>query len=219
MKYFIALAALFCVGLIGISVYIANQQDGGGPRLIPIHSAYTQRMADGAWVTGNRDSKIVVSEYADFQCPACRTMSTILNEVVAIDGKNIRFEYHEFPLTTIHNKSTLAAEGAEAAGRQGKFWEMHDLLYARQTDWENKLPSSFQSDMYDMAQTLGLNLEQFKRDLKDTSIQDPINADVQKATELNLTATPSIFVNGKAVETFPQDAKEMIDMIHKMAAE
>jgi protein-disulfide isomerase len=73
--------------------------------------------------------------------------------------------------------------------------------------------------MYDMAQTLGLNLEQFKRDLKDTSIQDPINADVQKGTELNLTATPSIFVNGKAVETFPQDAKEMIDMIHKMAAE
>lgn len=220
MKYLIVLAALFCIGLIGLSVYIASQQDAGsGPRLTPINDSYDQRLKDGTWVKGNRDAKIVVQEYADYQCPACRSMYSIMNDVMAAEGDKIRFEYHNFPLTTIHNKAVLADKGAEAAGRQGKYWEMHDMLYARQIDWSTKLPSSFENDMADMARSIGMNVEQFKRDLKDPGIEDPINVEIQKADSLGLTATPTIYVNGKTIDKFPQDAKEMLQIIKTMAGQ
>ncbi len=105
-----------------------------------------------------------IIEYADFQCPACSAMAPVMSEFLK-NHPDVRLVYRHFPLS-FHANAQLAAEAAETAGAQGKFWEMHDLLFSRVSEWSELEADAAQAKMTDFAEELGLDAELFERDLK-----------------------------------------------------
>ena len=153
-------------------------------------------------VYGKADSKVTVVEYGDFECPACAAYFTIVQQIKANYGDTIAFQFRHFPLVQIHQNAMAASRAAEAAGKQNKFWEMHDLLYTQQNAWAKSATAN--SIFEDYATQLGLSVEQFKTDMAAQSTLDTINADVREGQKLNVTGTPSFVINGQKIEETPQ---------------
>lgn len=150
------------------------------------------------WVKGNPSAKVVLMEYADFQCPACATFSKVVARLNGEYGDRVAFVYRQFPLKQIHSNAAIAAYASEAAGKQGKFWEMHDMLYERQSEWSES--NEAQKLFTDYAATLNLDLGQFQADSEAKDIQGKIDASYAEAVRLGLTSTPSFILNGKQIE-------------------
>jgi len=162
-----------------------------------------------AHIKGNADASVTLTEYSDFQCPACGQFFGILEEVLADYGDSVRFEYKHFPLSSIHPYAVPAAKAAEAAGQQGKFYEMHDKLFENQQIWSaGANPQAF-FNAY--AEEIGLDIALFKTHMKASVINDKITNEFREARELGLTGTPSFFLNGQRMqfETY-QDFAEQI---------
>lgn len=145
-------------------------------------------------VEGNPFAPITVIEYSDFQCPYCAEAFSSLKQVMANYGQNIRLVFRNFPLMQ-HPYSNLAASVAEAAGLQGKFWPMHDLLFNRQKSWTQQ--TDVQNIFTGYAQELNLDLNKFKNDLNSPEVKNKIQADVDKANQIGVNSTPSFFINGQ----------------------
>jgi len=149
-------------------------------------------------VKGDAGSQVVLTEYSDFQCPACGQFSQIVAEVMEEQGENVRFEYKHFPLISIHPFAVPAAKAAEAAGQQGKFFEMHDKLFENQQIWSaNANPQTYFNSY---AEEIGLDMTLFKTHIKASVINDKINAEFKEARDLGLTGTPSFFLNGRRMQ-------------------
>jgi len=153
-------------------------------------------------VYGKADSKVTVVEYGDFECPACAAYVPIVQQIKANYEDKIAFQFRHFPLVQIHQNAMAASRAAEAASKQGKFWEMHDLLYGQQDAWA-KSPNAA-SIFEDYATQLSLSIDQFKADMAAQSTLDTINADVREGQKLNVTGTPTFVINGQKVEQTPQ---------------
>jgi protein-disulfide isomerase len=149
------------------------------------------------WVKGNRDAKIVLIEYSDFQCPACGFYFPLFKKLEEEFGENIAIVYRHFPLSSIHPNAKAAAYVAEAAGKQGKFWEMHDMLFSNQNKWSDK--RNVDEIFVGYAQSLNLNIDQFKKDFSSKEIRQKIENSYQNALRLGLDSTPSFFLNGKKI--------------------
>ncbi|QQS18900.1 thioredoxin domain-containing protein [Candidatus Saccharibacteria bacterium] len=155
---------------------------------------------------GKLDSKVTFTEYGDYQCSACKSFYPITKQVKEKYGDRVRFQFRNLPLTSLHPNAFAGARAAEAADVQGKFWEMHDLLYENQdpsgqTGWvASKDPLSDYFVKY--AEKLGLNTTTFKKDFGSTVVNTRINADLDafKATKEDLS-TPTFFINGKKVNS------------------
>jgi len=163
-----------------------------------------------AHVKGNADAAVTLTEYSDFQCPACGQFFSVINDLMSEQGDNIRFEYKHFPLISIHPYAVPAAKAAEAAGQQGKFFEMHDKIFENQQIWSaSAAPQAFFNTY---AEEIGLDMGLFKRHMRASLIADKIESDFNEARELKLTSTPSFFLNGKKMEfTTYQDFRDQID--------
>lgn len=195
----IIIPIIVAILLVGGIVFWATgfKKNDSSERLIKI-SADAEKRSDGnPWVKGNAQSTIIVKEFSDFQCPACAAWETVINEIYNKYQSQVRFEYRNFPLTTIHDKALAAAWAAEAAGRQGKFWEMHDLLFKNQTKWALKF--GFENTANDYAKQLNLNLAQFKKDYKDRKVKDIVDNDIQLGNDKNISATPTFYINDEKV--------------------
>lgn len=139
---------------------------------------------------GATDAKVTVVEFGDFQCPACGALHSPLKQVKEqYQDQPVRFVFRQFPLTQIHEHALLAAEASLAAGAQGKFWEMHDLLFEGQTQLERE-------DLEKYAQQLELNMDQFRQALDEHSFQDAVAQDVADGRALNIRGTPTLYING-----------------------
>lgn len=149
-------------------------------------------------VEGNANSKVVIIEYSDFQCPACRTYYFVTKQLIAEFGDQIAFVYRHFPLTEIHPNSEFAARAAQAAGKQGKFWEMHDLLFEKQNEWSKEANVGPMFESY--AKLLSISVEQFKIDWASKEIIDLVRAERTHAIKSGLQGTPTFFINGKKIE-------------------
>jgi protein-disulfide isomerase len=150
-------------------------------------------------VEGQNAKNITLIEYGDYQCPICGAYYQPLNEALSPDMlKNIHFQFRNLPLTSIHQNAFAAARAAEAAGLQGKYFEMHDMLYQNQNSWsESNSPINF-FETY--AKNLGLNVTQFKADYSSSKVNDAINADSAEFKKTGQQqATPTFFLNGKYV--------------------
>lgn len=156
-------------------------------------------------VKGNASSTVVLMEYADFQCPACRTYYPVMRQLVQEFGGQIAFVFRHFPLTGIHANAEFAARAAEAAGKQGKFWEMHDLLFEKQTEWERTADVETLFTSY--ATLLGIDVEQFKLDWRSKEVKDFVANQRTHAVRSGLQGTPTFFVNGVQI-TNPNTADE-----------
>jgi len=143
-------------------------------------------------------SSVVIIEYSDFECPACRIYYAFIKELLVQFGDKVTFVFRNFPLTMIHKNAEAAAWAAEAAGKQGKFWEMHDLLFEKQTEWaEAEAPETY---FYSYAKLLGISIEQFKIDFVSKEIRDLVEKETNEAIQAELSSTPTFFINGEWVE-------------------
>jgi protein-disulfide isomerase len=211
MKLAIAGMIAFCVILIGGGVFFATRPDAPQVRSIAMSEQYTNRVAAKAWVKGATNASVTITEYADYQCPGCAAIAPLITEVLS-KTDFVKFEYRNYPLTQ-HNKARLAARAAESAGRQGKYWDMHGILYANQAAWENTTLTAFRDTVKGYASNLGLNAEQFVADLDDKAIDSLINQDVSDGNKVPVTGTPTILVNGVKLETLPKSADEFIALL------
>lgn len=153
---------------------------------------------------GENKKNVTLTEYGDFQCPACGGYYPIVEQVVEKYKDDIQFQFVNFPLTQIHPNAMLAHRSAEAAGNQGKFWEMYNLLYQNQTSWTSLPSAQADTAFRSYAESLGLDMTKFGTDQKSQATNSIINADIQKGKDLGVTSTPSFYIDGKKIEN-PKD--------------
>jgi protein-disulfide isomerase len=146
-------------------------------------------------VLGSSTAAVTLIEYSDFECPACATYQPIVNELEKKYGDKIAVVYRYFPLRQIHKSADLAAQASEAAGLQGKFWEMHDLLFSRQTQWSTA--SDVKQTLIDYASELKLDTAKFTADLESQTVKDRVNIDVASGEAIGINSTPTFYLNGE----------------------
>jgi protein-disulfide isomerase len=149
-------------------------------------------------VQGAATSSVLLIEYSDFECPACRAYSGVLKQLMVELGSKVTFVYRNFPLIEIHPNAELAARAAQAAGKQGKFWEMHDLLFEKQDEWAQSANPEPLFESY--SKLLGISVEQFKIDFGSKEIINFVKAERASAIKLGLQGTPTFFINGKQIQ-------------------
>lgn len=185
------------IAIVAVGVVIGVVKVNSGPReqaQIPD----TMTVSDKDWSKGNKEAKVIITEYSDFQCPACRSYESLVKQVITDLGDKTLFVYRHFPLSSIHKNAQMAAQAAEAAGRQGKFWEMHDMLFDRQKDWAEQTNAK---DLFvEYAGFIGINKDQFKTDMTSSEVKDRIKIDVDSGTKASVQGTPTFFVNGQRLE-------------------
>jgi len=150
---------------------------------------------------GTADSKVVIIEYGDFQCPGCGSIDPIIAATIDQYKDQLQFVFRIFPLTDIHPNSKAAASAAEAAGLQNKYWDMHTKIYATQSDWEN-LTGSDRTDFFVKTATdMKLDANKFKIDMASTAVQDKISFDQAIGFKIGLDSTPTFYLNGKKLDS------------------
>lgn len=147
---------------------------------------------------GKGTTGVELVQYGDFECPGCGAFFPIVKQVTDSYKDQIKFKFVHFPLTQLHLNAQSAARAAEAAGNQGKFWEMHDLLYENQQAWKTTTNASGTFQAY--AQQIGLDITKFKTDYSSATTNAIINADIKTGQALKVTGTPTFFLNGKLIE-------------------
>lgn len=147
---------------------------------------------------GNADAPVTLEEFGDFECPPCGMLHPILKSLEAELGPTkLRVIFREFPLVPTHAHALAAARAAEAAGLQGKFWEMHDMIYDHQKDWHESFDVRPIFEAY--AKQIGLNVDQFRRDITSEAVERRIFLDGKRAHSLGVTGTPTVFINGREI--------------------
>ena len=147
-------------------------------------------------IRGNPKAQVTIEEFADFQCPPCASISPILAKLEHEFPSQMRVVFRNFPLQ-MHNHAAEAARAAEAAGLQGKFWEMHDLLYRNQTAWSKE--ADVRLTFINYAQDLGLDLGRFESDYEGAEVRARVSADQARGTSLGVNRTPTLFINNQPV--------------------
>jgi len=157
--------------------------------------AVATTVAPGTHLRGRSDAPVLLEEYADFQCPPCGFVHPILKRLESEYETQLRVAFHHFPLRTTHKHAAEAARAAEAAGVQGKFWQMHDLLFEKQKEWKDAPTARPLFLTY--ARTLGLDLEKFTRDIDSTVISNRVMNDETSGAARGVTGTPTVYLNGR----------------------
>ena len=146
---------------------------------------------------GPEDAPVTLEEFGDFECPPCGLLHPVLKNMEKEFGPQLRVIFREFPLVPTHVHALAAARSAEAAGMQGKFWEMHDLIYENQRTWHEEFDARPTFEGY--ATKLGLDLERFRRDVSSQVVEQRIFLDGKRAHALGVKGTPTVFLNGREV--------------------
>lgn len=165
-------------------------------------------------------SPVVLEEYGDYQCPPCGILHPVVKQIEHEYGDQLRVVFRHFPLTKIHKNAMMAAQAAEAARNQGKFWEMHDRLYRTQTAWKDLADG--RPAFIGYARELGLNVERFSREMDSPEVQQRITSDVQRGSGVGVTGTPTVFIEGQMLRheaTTPDGLRQGINiMLQRKAA-
>jgi protein-disulfide isomerase len=140
-------------------------------------------------VHGSEDAPYTLVEYGDYECPDCGRLFVILRDLQKDIASRLRIVFRHYPRSGVHRHAQQAAEAAEAAGAQGKFWEMHTLLFERQQALQTK-------DLIRHAEELGLDVERFRRELKNETYSERVRADFVAGVQNGVYGTPSLFLNG-----------------------
>jgi len=149
---------------------------------------------------GNQNSAVVVTEYADFQCPACQSAFSILVEpLLQKYGSQVKFEYKQFPLQNIHPYAMVLAEGSECAADQGKFWEYVDTMFPRLSSLESEGKTLSRQLITDVGQEIGVDADLFERCTRSRIKKNAVLADYNEGREKGVIGTPTFFVNGQKV--------------------
>jgi protein-disulfide isomerase len=167
------------------------------------------------WVKGNPDAEVTLVEYSDFQCPGCAGAYPIVNSLLNDYGDDLRFVYRHFPLA-FHANAIPSARAAEAAGAQGKFFEMHDLLFENQDEWSSLKDAK--DTFLSYAEELELDLTAFEASYESDETLGRIEENRDSGREFFITATPTFFVNGKLVR-FTNSFAPLVEAVETAIAE
>lgn len=205
-KQFIAVLILVVGLLFGLFAYASK--DSSRPSSVSAEPS--------SHVIGKGTKGVTVLEYGDFECPGCESFYPVIKQLQAEYGDDVAFQFRNFPLPN-HQNAYAAHRAAEAANKQGKFFEMHDLLFENQKTWHAQagISTAQAAQIFEgYASQLGLNLEQFKADVASEEVSAIINADIKTGKDYGFSGTPSFVINGKKLETLPktpEDFKKLID--------
>jgi len=151
-------------------------------------------------IRGNPDAQVTLEEFGDFQCPPCGSFARFAEELLKEYDSRVRLIFRHFPLSA-HEHAREASLAAEAAGLQGHFWEMYDVLYREQAAW-SKAPNT--RELFESyAGTIGLNVDQFKKDMDGEQAKAQVDSDSARAQSLGIQVTPTLYINGQPVD--PKD--------------
>lgn len=176
----VAITALYYGGVFGNS---SSEPEQSGPR---------------------QAQEVQILKYSDYQCPACKAYIPLEEQLKAEFGDMIEIEYRYFPLRG-HQFADLAARAAEAARQQGKFEEMHDLIFEYQEQWSQGDARQY---FMDFAEQIGLDMEQFESDLESEEVQETVNSQLQEGLRRTVNSTPTYFLNGQKLRQNPQNYEQ-----------
>lgn len=154
-------------------------------------------------IQGNAGAPVEIVEYGDYQCPYCGAAYPVIKEIQKKFGNQVKFVFRNFPLSEIHEHANAAALAAEAANLQGKFWEMHDIIYEHQKHLNN-------DELLAMAKKIGLSISQFQHDIQSEALQQRIDADLESGMRSGVNGTPSFYVNGNKFDGGAEDLENML---------
>lgn len=183
--------ALLAVGG-GAYFYRVKRSANATPK---ISKPETEKSGESVHVLGPADAAVTLEEFGDFQCPPCGKLSEPINQLQK--QYNLRVIYREFPLPN-HAHAKEAAFAAEAAAQQGRFWQMHDLLYREQAVWSNSTDARALFNAY--AGMLQLDLDRFRKDMDSSEVQRQVDLDQHRGTAIGVKNTPTIFLNNEALQ-------------------
>jgi protein-disulfide isomerase len=212
MKSEIVIIGAIVLGTIGLIIGFSfiGRTDGIPQSGEPILSTEAELVRDYSYRHGASTAPVTLVEFADFQCPACANFYPVLKTIdEKYDDGELQVIFRHFPLSQ-HQFGEFASRVAEAAGAQGKFWEMHDMLYERQKEWSTERDP--RETFIGYAKELGLDATLFEEDLKNQELIDHIRQDRGDGITLGVDSTPSLFLNGKPFQFSGEAAlREAID--------
>jgi protein-disulfide isomerase len=179
--------------IIGGSIYGLVKLGGDGGR---VDGNLDTMVSDKDWSKGLSTASVTLVEYGDFQCPACGAYYPLLKQLEEEYGDRVQFVYRHFPLKRVHPFAELAARASEAAGSQGKFWEMHDLIFKNQGVWSR---GNAKDTFLGYAQELELDIGEFELYMDSDDAGDAIETDFNSGVKSGVNSTPSFFVSGQKI--------------------
>lgn len=195
--------------LIGGGVFYTVKTNNGSASGL---ASTTTKLADvgklalaDSYFQGEKEAKVTVVEFADYQCPACKFAFPQIDQLEEVyKGKSVQFVFRNFPLSS-HKNTLIAHNAAEEAGKQGKYWEMHHKLYENQDEWSASGPTpktkqQAEEIIVSYARDLGLNAEQVRQAIDDNRYNDVFTRDLADGEKLGVDATPTLFVNGQKIK-------------------
>lgn len=219
------------VGLLAVLIIASRSNqalvDVSGVDVFATQTPNEKNGSIGDNVYGNPEGKVVIIEYGDFQCPGCGQAHAIIKPYLEEQKGNVKFIFRNYPIVNAHPNARAAASAAEAAGLQGKYWEMHNKLYDNQSDWSYLNANSRTDKFVDYAKSLGLDGDKFKADMTSEAINNKVNYDFAMAKKQGVDGTPTFFIDGKLVDPkittdsdkFKQFIQEKIDKAYPKTEE
>src|SRR5882762_10446845 len=205
---FLIIALVLLVAAAGTALLLRSNQRADSSSRTDTHSS------DSANKNVPANTVVTLEEFGDYQCPACGQLHPTLKKLKQEYGDRLNFIFRNLPLTKVHQNALAAAQAAEAARVQDRFWEMHDLLYENQALWKDDINP--RSIFIKFATDLGLNTWQFTRDMDDKQVQMRIEADVDAAAKQGIDGTPTILINGRKLRaemTTPDGVRKGIELM------
>ena len=197
--------AIIVVAIVGGMIYISTQNrlnisDINNDQLNTAIGAESRNGNIADHEIGSKDAKVTIIEYADYQCPGCGTAAPKAEALAEKYKDHVRLIFRNFPIASSHPNARAAAAAAEAAGLQGKFWEMNELLYANQDAWKNANATERDNIFKSYAEQLKLNIDQYKTDIASNKVKNKIDFDMALGRKHGVAATPTFYINGKNTE-------------------
>ncbi len=206
MNKFTLIIITLLVGL-GALIYIASSNK---EPIAPVDTSAAAEIAADDHVLGNADANVVLFEYTDFECPACRAYDSVVKELMAQYADTVAFVPRHFPLY-FHQNAKPAAWAAEAAGKQGKYFEISKLIFENQDEWAGKVANV--SLFYPYAEQLELDMDQFMADALSDEVKAKVDANFDLGTALGVNATPTFYINGTKIERNPGSLEEFASLL------
>ena len=194
-------AGIFIAVIIVITAIAAFVSSNGSSSSNP--SGFTATQTTAATSTdhtrGNATAKVTLTEYGDFECPACSEYAPLVHQLYTSYGDRVLFVFRNFPLYQIHPFAMISAQATEAANLQGKYWEMNELLYSKQSEWSTNTslsPADVVSKFFNgYAQSLGLDVTKFDTDINSDAIKAHVQSDLALGNAAQIDHTPTFFIN------------------------
>ena len=209
------LGILFVIVLIAVGLSKASKHSGA------VAQAGLPAVTASDWSKGPETAALTIIEYGDYQCPACGVWHPLVEKMMKEEEGKVRLVFRNFPLSQLHPNALAAAHAAEAAGAQGKYWEMHNMLFENQEEWTPQTEPTSKFEAY--ATKIGLDLAKFDADMKSDAIGKKISSDYAGGAKVGIQGTPTFFLNGEKLDNTTihgyDDFKKQVDAAYTKANE